>query len=699
MGFDGAIRIESHVDSRGFNQGIRSMMGAVGRLALAIGAAFGIAKITQFAKTAVDEASAMASALVGLESVVTGTGNSFTQAQEFIKSFVADGLVPAKDAITAYKNLLLRGYDTSQIEKTLIALKDSAAFGRQGQLDMGTAIARATEGLKNENSILVDNAGVTKNVAQMWKDYAKSIGTTTEALTKQQKIQAEVAGILEETRFQTGDAAKAANTYAGQVSALSVSFLNMKIALGNVLIPILTKIIPYIRAAIDALTIFFNRLATVVSIFFGVSLKQAADGTAGLAENSEAAAGAQGDLAKNTEKAGKAAKGALAAFDQLDVLQRQTAEGAADAGAGGPGGGFSPIDTAGTDTALQTLTDKVSAFKEKLLVMLGPAIAAFNRLKEALEPLGKTIMEGLGWAWENILVPFGKWVITSFIPQFFDLLAASARFLNAVLIALAPVLDWLWNNIFKKIAVGALNLVIELMKQFTNNLDALADWLNAHPDIFISIVESAQKLWTSVRLFAIAAWEGTVAIWRGASTWFTNSVINPMRAAFQTFVSWLQTIWQQALQGLASFARSPINTIIGFLNGMLRAMVTAVNRVADSLRNFRISLPPIPLFGFPGVNFSGANIPHISAPSIPYLATGAVIPPNSQFAAILGDQKSGRNLEAPEGLIRQIIQEELQKVPGREITINFAGNLGALVRELKPYIDKEERRLGIVSGA
>ena len=43
---------------------------------------------------------------------------------------------------------------------------------------------------------------------------------------------------------------------------------------------------------------------------------------------------------------------------------------------------------------------------------------------------------------------------------------------------------------------------------------------------------------------------------------------------------------------------------------------------------------------------------------MPRLATGAVIPPRQEFMAVLGDQKNGRNLEAPEGLIRQIVREE-----------------------------------------
>ncbi len=51
---------------------------------------------------------------------------------------------------------------------------------------------------------------------------------------------------------------------------------------------------------------------------------------------------------------------------------------------------------------------------------------------------------------------------------------------------------------------------------------------------------------------------------------------------------------------------------------------------------------------------------------IPMLAKGAVIPANKEFLAILGDQKQGKNLEAPESLIRQIIREELNNAGGGE---------------------------------
>lgn len=78
---------------------------------------------------------------------------------------------------------------------------------------------------------------------------------------------------------------------------------------------------------------------------------------------------------------------------------------------------------------------------------------------------------------------------------------------------------------------------------------------------------------------------------------------------------------------------------------------------ANALNSMSISLPHWleKLTGFSSVGF---NVGYWSAPMVPYLAQGAVIPPNKEFMAVLGDQKSGNNIEAPESLIRRIVREE-----------------------------------------
>lgn len=81
--------------------------------------------------------------------------------------------------------------------------------------------------------------------------------------------------------------------------------------------------------------------------------------------------------------------------------------------------------------------------------------------------------------------------------------------------------------------------------------------------------------------------------------------------------------------------------------------------------------------------------------NIPQLATGAVIPPNRRFTAVLGDQRNGRNLEAPESLIRQIVREESGGVGGGvDVTVNFTGSLSGLARYLAPKIEAAQKQRG-----
>ena len=127
-----------------------------------ISIALGGLAVGKLIKDSLNAASELEGAFVGLESILTGQGRSFSKAKAFINDYIQDGLIPLTDAITAYKNLAARGYNDEQIQQVLERLKDAAAFGRQSSYTLGEAVLTATEGLKNENSILVDNAGVTK---------------------------------------------------------------------------------------------------------------------------------------------------------------------------------------------------------------------------------------------------------------------------------------------------------------------------------------------------------------------------------------------------------------------------------------------------------------------------------------------------------------------------------------------------------
>ncbi|MBI5954378.1 MAG: hypothetical protein HY865_22200 [Chloroflexi bacterium] len=752
-GYDGSIKIDTSINSSGFNKGVKGLTTSLKSLAIAVGIAFSLSAVIAFGKASVDAASEIQSAFIGLQSIVEGQGKSFSGAKEFINDYIADGLVPAANAVTAYKNLLMRGYSTDQIETVMNALKNASAFGRQGSLTMGQAVQSATEGLKNENSILVDNAGVTKNVSMMWKDYAISIGTTVGALTKEQKIEAEVQGILEETRFQMDDAAKLSQTYAGKISALGVSFKNLKVAIGNSIIPIIDQVVPYIKAAVDALTIYFNQVAQIMNALFGtnVSMASVSDSMTEVADSTQDAADAQDNLADSTGNAAKAAKGALAAFDQLNVLQMQDAgtENAAAAPITLP-----PVDDSPIEQGTSALEERVLAFKAKFLEYIQPVIDALGRLKESLTPLAETIWYGLKWAWDNILVPLGSWAITDLLPAFLDLLGGAAELLNDILIALQPIWMWFWENFLRPLAEWVGGKIVDFLYWLADALKRLGGWIEQNGTTLFSIVSVIMAivgvLWLLNAVVgainvAIGIYNSVMAIvatvteavslplllvialivaigvliyllitqWDNLSvtvkqiafiinfyflqlkeqlsttikqlgfiiSYYFNQAATSFKDAFFVALDAVNEKFISIFEGLKTFVKGIINGIIDLINGMISRIISGINNVVESANAVGNVLP-----GY-------SPIPALITPKIPYLATGAVIPPNSKFAAILGDQKRGVNIEAPADLIRQIVREETGKVTA-SVTVNFAGSLAGLVRELKPYIDKETVRVG-----
>lgn len=135
------------------------------------------------------------------------------------------------------------------------------------------------------------------------------------------------------------------------------------------------------------------------------------------------------------------------------------------------------------------------------------------------------------------------------------------------------------------------------------------------------------------------------------------SKVNEMKKGLSDGVERIKESFRSGFSTLVGYVKSPINSIIRFINNFLYAIQTMQNSFANALNSMSISLPHWleKLTGFSSVGF---NVGYWSAPMVPYLAQGAVIPPNKEFMAVLGDQKSGNNIEAPESLIRRIVREE-----------------------------------------
>ena len=197
----------------------------------------------------------------------------------------------------------------------------------------------------------------------------------------------------------------------------------------------------------------------------------------------------------------------------------------------------------------------------------------------------------------------------------------------------------------------------------------IADWINEH--LFQPIVDAVCDLFGIHSPSTVAFDWGTYimeGLKNGLSSMFPD-ISDKLSELLQLFRQHWENLKQntsEAWQGIADGIKQAINGILAAVNGMLQGMVSGINGAIDALNKLSFTIPDwVPAFG--GKHW-GLNLPRVTAPQIPYLAQGAVIPANREFLAVLGDQQHGTNVEAPLETIKQALAEVMAQ-DDREISV------------------------------
>ena len=262
-----------------------------------------------------------------------------------------------------------------------------------------------------------------------------------------------------------------------------------------------------------------------------------------------------------------------------------------------------------------------------LLAVLGaallPQIGTF-----ILSSVLNAILEGLGTLILSVISLIGGWPLL--------IVAAVAVILVAVIEILRKHGDDIRNGIdrFGEKIAEILSAAGENIKEVWN-----ACWTR--------VKEIAADLWAKIQ-------QGWDDFWTGVKSTLDTAAANIKQGwnnAWNTLAEIVSDIWD----GITSTIKTAVNGIIGFINRMISAVVTGINAVINALNGLSFDLPDI--FGGGHVGF---NISTLTAPQIPYLAQGAVIPANREFLAVLGDQSHGTNVEAPLDTIKQAVAEVME---------------------------------------
>lgn len=229
--------------------------------------------------------------------------------------------------------------------------------------------------------------------------------------------------------------------------------------------------------------------------------------------------------------------------------------------------------------------------------------------------------------------------------------------------------------------------------------------------------------------------EGAKQIWEGLKqTW--NAIINSIKYAWDMFIAWLQSKspmlaaifqtygnfisglfnsikqwlsgiiefisgvftgdWTKAWEGVKDIFKGIWNGIITAVEYAINFIINGINLLISALNTIHFEVPDwVPLIG--GSSF-GISIPLVSNVALPRLAQGAVIPPNREFLAVLGDQKSGTNIETPLATMVQAFKQAMNDtggMGGRQITVVMQLDHRELGRAVYNLNNEETQRVGI----
>lgn len=430
--------------------------------------------------------------------------------------------------------------------------------------------------------------------------------------------------------------------------------------------PLVQIIIPAFTALVKVLATVVSFIANIVSALFGTTAKESANAAKSLNDQKNAYKGVGG--------AAKSASKQLASFDEINKLS----------GEGGGGSGIIQPDfsTAANFAFLDKIADKLKKIGQDIV----------NLFKDVTGFIGNVFSGDWGAALDNII---------NFVSHARILLADLLDFVGYIFGAIidtiiekcglagTPVGDMLTG--IKDIVQGALGIISGIL---TGDLEKMK--------------QSVIQMLTGVKTFVFGIWDwfklGLTSLldWLDGKTngrfheiielakTYVSDVIDGVKQIFGGFIDFMTGVftldWEKAWEGIKEIFRGIWNTIVGVLEAAVNLIIKGINWLISKLNSLQIKIPD-----WLGGGSFGFNIRPIAELQIPRLAKGAIIPPNREFMAVLGDQKHGTNIEAPADLIRQIVREELGS-GGEEITIKFTGDLAALARVLSPEITRQQRR-------
>lgn len=460
----------------------------------------------------------------------------------------------------------------------------------------------------------------------------------------------------------------------------TAAIARLKGALLTLAQPIVEVVIPVFIFLINLLTRIASIAASVMSALFGTTAEQSSENAKNLYDQSEALE----SVGKGAEKAEKS----LASFDEINKLSENKSSGGGSSG--------NSAGTIAPDFTFLDMTEERLDRIAKAVMLIGAGFALWKlgsalpgMLGSVLKTLGGLaiaagglilIWDGMRDAWENGVdwdnmaeMILGVAAVTAGLGLAFGAVgAAIGLIIGGIALLITGIGDMMKNGMNLK------NLLLTI-----GGIMAAG--------IGIALLTGS---WIPILIAGIAALLLAIVYFAGEG----DALISGLKDIFGGLIDFITGVftgdWEKAWDGVKRIFKGIWNTILSIVGSVVNLIIDGINWLISKLNTISFSLPDwVP--GIGGKSY-GINISPVAKWEIPYLAQGAVIPPNREFMAVLGDQKNGTNIETPLATMIEAFKQAMADTgygAGSEAVLVIDGEVfGRLAYRLG---NKEARRKGV----
>lgn len=687
---DGSIVLSTKVDTKGLETGMkgiqskaRAMISTFSKLGGILASIFSVTAIVNFSK----EASNLA---IEQEASVQRLIDIYGVASEEVGNFIdlnARALGMSKASAVGfsavYGNLFSVWADqATNAELTNQYLNMTAVIASKTGRTVADVQERIRSGLLG-NTEAIEDLGVFVNVKtiQMTNAFQRiADGRSWEQLTAYEQSQVRTLAILEQSTKKYGD--QVADTNALVRSQYLASYQDLQATWGQFVNTVLMPVLRVATKVMDVLTAGMRAIAGLT----GKTLENtsaSASSIGGAVENQE-------DLTDAIKGTNKELKKSLASFDELNTVSQDTGSGSGSGGASvGAGGGFTLGGGGGS-----AVKNEVDSMILSIMGIVGIGLVAIGLILCATGNIGwgigfviagagalgitmatlksKEISQKTKDALSNVLIIAGiVAIIIGILCCVAQQWAVGIGLIVTGATSLVGSVALNWKGIKEQIkgAFGGVLTVAGLVAIIIGILCCTAQMWGIGIGLIVTGALAVGSVvavnWDSIKIMLqgklgkALAIVGVVAIILGilccvSGFWGLGigfivagglAVGSVVAVNWDTILAKMKDLWARIKAwwntSVAKYFTAEYWAQKGrnMINGLIRTVVEGLNKLIDKINGFGFDLPKKA-----GGGRIGFNIPKLS---VPQLAKGAVLPPNKPFLAMVGDQKSGTNIEAP----------------------------------------------------